>query len=379
MKRIFAKITSAILITCFTAFLAITPAYAAGNHRISFTTGNTTTTGKQITVRMTSKFSSPVKNLSGSVTFDNNLVQYTGVGRWIKDQDVSKKDGSIQIDKTVTDNDRTQIIELVFTAINPGSAQFSFSFEGKKADNSTESASATEKLTITGQSVKPAVPDESLQVTYEDKNYTIINDENTIPGLPNFDRVHTKYNDVDINTLTDSNKKYILFYLTENETGKTQWFYLTESGALEPLEYITVNDDIYIIEMPNTQNKEPEGDWQTGKCTLTNGLTVDCFESKTSVMSDFYIFLCYHNGESSYFRYDKATDVLQREPGFMLVEYQPVETSSQHGFISRLSVLSTEAKALIFLSLLELILIVALIVLIVLRRRRAALPEQDEI
>ena len=384
MKRILSKVTVALIITCIITVSIIIPANAGNNGSISASSYEPNV-GDEVQVRATYKSSEEFALITGHFIFDNEHFKLVKGGKVD-----SKEKNKVIINIS---NPETNEIIVTFKAVSPATTGTVEPFEcwltAKKTANDTTGISLNEttrsrRISIKGskaliddtakptESDSPELSDGSFE--FEGAKYSIVVPE---VSYPNYELHDDKYNDADIKTLADKFGKYKLVFAKNNKDLKTGLFNLTEDGKIEALEYLELNKDIYIIEMPDTTNKEPDGDWQTGKCTLSNGLTVDCFESKKSVMSDFYIFLCYHDGESSYFRYDKATNILQREPGFALIDYQPVESSARHGFIGRLAILSSEAKALIFLSVLEFILIIVLIVLIVLKKRKTPAPIEE--
>lgn len=372
MKRFLTKGIVAAITVCVLLVSMIIPAFAADSGSIRFNPSTKSyETGKDITVVMTARFDNSVTNISGSLSFDKTLVKYKDVGNGLEKSNTTLIDGAVKIDKTITDKDKVQIVELVFTAIAPGRALFSFSLEGKKADGTVGTATSSYRVEIKGDPVSAPVEDDALTVKFNEKTYSIINDIAAIPELPKFKRTVTKYKGNDINTLSDEQEKYKLFYLSDPQEQKTQWFYLTENEKLEPLAYITVSDNIYIIEEPNEENSIPVGDWKPGKFTFTSlGVTVDCYESTKSIMSDFYIFKCYFDGKEMYYRYDKETEVLQRDPEFALTEAAPVETPvANTSYFSRLINISSEGKTLIFLCVLETILIVVLIILLIMKAK----------
>ena len=376
MKRILSKAVIALIITCVLTILCITPASAAETGAISANRNYTVKTGEYITVTVTYSASEKFKSIEGTIEFDNTLFQCDKTdNKYV----VNFTGNVVNVKATPTDNLTT--IPVKFKAIAPGKAVFTSALTGTKEDGTkgatVRQSNANRRVTVTGTAITEAAAPEpdALNFEFEGAHFSIVVPEISYPDFELYDSI---YNNANIKTLNDKYGKYKLVFAKNNDDLKTYLFNLTEEGKIEFLEYIVINDDIYIIENPDTANKEPDGDWQIGKCTLSNGLTVDCFESKKSVMSDFYVFLCYHGGKSAYFRYDKATNILQREPGFALIDYQPVESPSHNGLINRMAVLSSEAKSLIFLAMTEFILIVVLIILIVLRRRKNPLPVEEE-
>ena len=377
MNRILAKLTVLTIAVLVLVLSLSAPAFAA-ERGVIMVSANKMKTGDEINVSATFTSSDTVKTVSGKITFDNKLFKYKSGG-------VACDGGEVTLKSDVTGSNT--IITVTFIAVAPGSGGFVSELVGEKADgtktNPVRNGTSNKQVVITGDPVNatdnaPATGSD-LDFVYGDQTFTIINDIENIPQPNKFIRTVTKYNDLDINTITDENGKYALFYVFNAGAAKNQWFYLTSEAKLEPLEYIVINDQFYIIEIPDTENKTPDGDWKTGKYTVpATGVTVDCFESKKSIMSDFYIFLCYIDGESRYYRYDSLTGVIQREPDFALIEVQPVKTEAKTGMINNLANFSPEAKTLIFLAGLEMILIVVLVILLIIKGRKATAPFQED-
>ena len=365
------KVSLNLFVTLLTAIMIISctviPAYAADTGVIIISK-RVVGTGEDITITIKYNSDDTLKTVNGYLSFNNQFFKYKSGGSSVE------KD-RIRINETVIDSNKIRTYQIVFTAVAPGSGSFSFSLEGLKSSGTRNTVSQGSSVTVTGAKIEDTSTknrDDKLKVSFDEATYYIINDINTIPELPNFARSITKYNGQDINTLTDNMGKYIIFYLSNEDGSKTHWFYLSEDKKLEPLEYLISDNNIYIVETPDTESTVPEGDWKAGKFTIPSTLvTVDCYESTKSIMSDFYIFLCYFDGVSQYYRYDKKTEVLQRDPGFTLTTITPIETTAPQkiSFVGYLANLPHEAKSLIFLSALETTLIVVLIVLLIKKRK----------
>ncbi len=374
MKNIFTKIFATFICVIIILSTFTITCFAEDSGVLMLST-RAVKTGENVTVTVKYNSTDSLKSINGALSFDSKLFEYVSGGTSVDGDEV-------KISENITNNSKQQIYQLTFKAISPGNALVSFSLEGLKVNGTKGKVAQGASLRITGAPIKEtekkeAVPaNTNLTVSDNETKYNIINDIKQIPLISNFKRSITSYKGEKINTVTDKFNEYVLFYLQDDTKSHTKWFYLKDDQLL-PLNYITFNNDIYIIESSVSENTAPEGNWKSGKYLLSStDTTVDCYESTKTILADFKIFLCYYGGERGYYRYDTKTNVLQRDPEFALVSVTPKEeTSNSTSIIGRFNSMSYVGKLILFLTGVEIIAIVVLISLLIVRKKNQIIEE----
>jgi|GEM_PF-928779 len=127
------------------------------------------------------------------------------------------------------------------------------------------------------------------------------------------------YNGAEVDVLKSESGEYTLFMITRDQGPYTDYFvYKEHRDEFVLLNYITVNDTMYIFADLPENYTIPEGYYETAT-TLGNG-TVKAFCSSKAALSDFYIIYCYANGEEGFYRLDTLDTSIQRAPDFSLSE-----------------------------------------------------------
>ncbi|MCQ2454548.1 MAG: cadherin-like beta sandwich domain-containing protein [Clostridia bacterium] len=236
--------------------------------------------------------------------------------------------------------------------------------ENKKTINVTVGGVATryniniKRLSKDETQKQQMIDDKSLAVTVDGVNYHISKNISNNNIFPSFELQTIKYNDTDINVITD-NKKYTLYYLIADDNSLSDWFY-AEDNELKKLNYIINNNSLYIVETP-PKTVEDGSEWYYDKVQLGNN-TVGAYKSRNENLKDILVLYCYVDGKSSFYRFDTITESLQRAPDFV-IPTRAAEKSIGNIF-SNFAYLPNSGKIIITLLICESICIIIFIIAI---------------
>ncbi len=147
-----------------------------------------------------------------------------------------------------------------------------------------------------------------------------INDDLSGAAIPaGFTLGKATYNGKEIDVFKSDKGDYTLYSITKSASGSgiTDYYvYKEHRDEFTPLNYMTVNNELYIFaELPETYTV-PKGYYETAT-TLGNG-TVKAFCSQNEALEGFYVIYCYADGEEGFFRFDSLKTTIQRAPEFTL-------------------------------------------------------------
>ncbi len=230
----------------------------------------------------------------------------------------------------------------------------------------------TYNITVTKSAEGTAVGD-GLDIKIKGKDYRLISDFSNITVPATFSAEPIKYNNSDINIITDSKNKYEIYYLSALDGSDSDWFYLDGLGEFVRLNYIISNNTFYIVEQEEGTPKI-SGSWNTDNLSLGNG-KVKAYKSTDSRLKDIYVLYCYVNGENGYYRYDLRENTIQRAPDFLAKEVSAKESKN---ILTKFSTLPKAGKLIIFLCIGEFLCIIGLIISVAVKKKKEFSLDFDE-
>lgn len=377
MKKLFGLIISTVIAVAVFCLMLITPVLA--DNGVIIVSQKNVNIGDTVSVMVTYNSNEPLTAVSGTVTFDSNVFKYISGGN-------ACLDNTVTIKENIKNGAKNMAYSITFTAIAAGNNTFGFNMEGEKTNGATSKVSQGALVSVSNNGAptnptNPNVPADNnpLAVSIDSKGYKIVNDTASIPELANFTRSITKYNDTDINTLTDINGKYVLFYLKNDETGETNWFVKDESDNFSELKYITFQDKMYIIEEETDALHLPPPNWVASEYEITDTMTAFCYKSTKTTLSDFRIFHCYFDGESAFYRYDTKTGILQIDPEFQLSSISENDGNQKpENLLEHYKSLSEDGRLFVILCNAELLAIIILIIATIVNHRKKKKLKENE-
>ncbi len=153
-----------------------------------------------------------------------------------------------------------------------------------------------------------------LAVTVKGTKYHVCDDLSKVKALSGFSVRKAVYNGVDVDVFTDKENRLALYYLTEDASGKGDYFiYQDQRDSFKPLDYITWNNRNYIF-VDDGLYDPPEG--YTAETIKIVKAATKAYLYSDEQYADFYVVYCIVDGEGGYYRYDSVEKTLQRLPVF---------------------------------------------------------------
>ena len=182
-----------------------------------------------------------------------------------------------------------------------------------------------------------------------------------------FTATTTKYKEGELAAITDVANKYTLCYITADDGSRADWAYTDTNGEFVFLNYVSVNNKIYILEDAVPSFTIPSS-YTDADYEAASG-TVKAFKSIHEELADFYIFNCYVDGENAFYRYDTAKNTIQRAPDFELASTLETAAKAEQNknIFTRFLAMNTAGKAIILLVCIAAIVVIVLIVLLVIK------------
>lgn len=182
-----------------------------------------------------------------------------------------------------------------------------------------------------------------------------------------FTATTTKYKEGELAAITDVANKYTLCYITADDGSRADWAYTDTNGEFVFLNYVSVNNKIYILEDAVPSFTIPSS-YTDADYEAASG-TVKAFKSIHEELADFYIFNCYVDGENAFYRYDTAKNTIQRAPDFELASTLETAAKAEQNknIFTRFLAMNTAGKAIILLVCIAVIVVIVLIVLLVIK------------
>ncbi|GEM_PF-6036202 len=306
-----------------------------------------------------SSSSSDIEDIDATLKYDSSVLEYISGGK-------SSRNSTITIEETNV-NKLSHSIYITFKAKAEGRSTLSATITSS-SDSKTNTEEASTNVTVYGENSN------NYLVKIGDKKYHIQDDLTNIEIPASFEPSKTEYNDIEINTITD-NKKYTLFYLTADDDSVSDWFYINDQNEFTRLDYITCNNNIYIIENSKTASVQ-NNNWFLDKMDF-NGRTFKAYKSTDLRLKDIYVLYCYKNGESNYYRYDLLEDTIQRAPDFVSAQTPKKQVEENRNFIESFAYLPNSGKVIFALLVLETLSIILLIVILV-KKQIAKLKDKTD-
>ncbi|MBO4693037.1 MAG: cadherin-like beta sandwich domain-containing protein [Clostridia bacterium] len=201
-------------------------------------------------------------------------------------------------------------------------------------------------------------------IVIDGKDRFIQSDVSALGQIEGFSPSLVQRKGADIGVLSDNAGKYTLYWVTD-ENGENGAFYTADDkDNFTRLNYIRTNDRLYIIE-PFKENINVSSEFVVGEYEV-DGQKIPCYKYTDSDLSDFYVFYCYINGQSDYYRFDAAQNTMQREPKLLSKEIK-TQVEAKTGLLDKFNKLGSQAKIVLCLIMLAAALIIVLIVLLIIR------------
>lgn len=202
-----------------------------------------------------------------------------------------------------------------------------------------------------------------LLVVIGSSDYHILTEASAYTAYPGYKVEEFTRKDKQIPCLKDESGKYTLCYLTaDTDAEKKPVLYIKDGEDFKIAPYILSNGKLYIIEKPETQ--APDG-YKTTEIEI-NGTTAKVYQFTSDKMLDFFVFYCYSEGKSAFYRYDSAEKTLQRAPDFKTTDIK-ASTPKKVGAIQKFLNLSLSAKLILCFVILAAICLIVLLVLVIVR------------
>lgn len=226
-----------------------------------------------------------------------------------------------------------------------------------------------------GQAPTESEEDNSLNVSVNGKEYTVIADISAFAVPTGFTATTTLYGEVEVGCLTEASGSYKLYWLNDESAQQPILFRYTEDGEFERLIYTEIAGKFYIFIRPERGLVAPDGFYETTLSFDSGNATAYAYSD--SKMADFYIVYCWCDGAERFYRYDKLENTVQREPDFDLVKAVAASTEvKKDNVLDWFSGLSKVAKSVIIVALCTVTVLILLIIFVVLmiKNRRGASP-----
>ena len=183
----------------------------------------------------------------------------------------------------------------------------------------------------------------------------------------NYDVIKTDFNETKVETLSDRNGKYILYYVRELSNNDLFLAQKDENGEFEKVDYLNFDNKLYILEDLQENLVAPAG-YVESQCSIDDK-TVSAYAFADENMSDFYIIYAYCDGESGFYRYDSEFKTMQREPLFSLEPIADVvgKNVESESLLNRFTNLGLVGKAVIALIAFAIVCIIVLIILFIIK------------
>ena len=210
--------------------------------------------------------------------------------------------------------------------------------------------------------------EELLTVTVNAEQKKICSDISALPVINGFTQTSTTYKDVQVGVLKDSEEKYTLYYLTDENGENPKLYTLNSDGQFELIPMLTFAEKSLIVEDAENTTTVP-ADYKITDFEL-NGKKLKAFAFKDDSMKDFYIICCFDGESREYYLYDSLTGVIARYPIFAsLLNAKPVSKETPT-LINQFKSLPLVFKAIMASCPLLLLAVIILAVLIIVSRKR---------
>ncbi|MBQ8203188.1 MAG: cadherin-like beta sandwich domain-containing protein [Clostridia bacterium] len=222
---------------------------------------------------------------------------------------------------------------------------------------------------------------DAFLITFEGKDYHIIQDISTLTVPGGFTASTTVHRENEIGILVDAAGEYTLFYATadEDETKTPLLFYKSGENDFKLLPGVISAGNLYILEEPVVNFTVGEGYFE--KSISVGSLSVSAYGFTDTRLSDFYIVYAYFGGERGFYRYDTTNSVIQRAPDFVVEVNEDEGKTERVNIFTNFSQLKTTAKIIVLLIAISILCIIALIVLFVIKitSYNKELPEEETV
>ncbi len=202
----------------------------------------------------------------------------------------------------------------------------------------------------------------SLETVIDGSTYTITTDIPKDVLLPGFDIEEVKINGYTVETAVDTNRNYVLYYLSGPNSDKLEpYLYHKQNDLFEKLVYFTVGENTYIVSKFPDDINLPDSLYATN---LTIGdSSAECYADSDTNFADYKYLYCYFNGKYSVYRYDTVENTIQRYPDFNYNSYS--KSTDDDSFLKRFSSLSSNGKVIIIALLIVVLSILGLFIMLI--------------
>ena len=177
---------------------------------------------------------------------------------------------------------------------------------------------------------------------------------------------------IEVSYFADNAGSYSLFWTTDENGGDGAFynnlsFYTgrNDVDAFKRVSYLQSGDCLYIIK-PFKEGIVPGSQFVKSAFKMGNE-TVECYQYANGDFPDFYVFYCYANGESRYYKYDALEGTVQREPTFLV---NMSAAGDSENIFERFGHLSGQGKIVLTLFVISALLIFALVILLIVKAFR---------
>ncbi len=173
----------------------------------------------------------------------------------------------------------------------------------------------TYSIKIKRATVEESVALNPLVTVIDGKMHHIVPTLDDTPVPAGFKAGKTYYNNKEIEVFESEDLTLKLFKISRDEDKYTDYYtYVDYRDEFVKLNYITVNNEMYILEAFPEGFVAPKGYYEA---TVTlGGESVTAFCSENEILKDFYVIYCYANGTRGFYRFDTLTTKIQRAPDF---------------------------------------------------------------
>ncbi len=234
----------------------------------------------------------------------------------------------------------------------------------------------TYNITIKRATVEETIALNPLATVIGGKMHHILPDLTDVEIPAGFTVGTTTYNGKEISVFKNEDATYTLYRISRDEDGYVDYYeYKAHRDEFVKLEYMTVNNTMYIFaELPENYIV-PEGYYETA-ATLGDS-TVKAFCSENEALKDFYVIYCFANGYESFYRFDTAQSSIQRAPEISV--FPPEEpVKEKQNLIELFMSLSVLERVLICTNAAFLIAVAALAVILILKSRKGKKDEYED-
>lgn len=206
-----------------------------------------------------------------------------------------------------------------------------------------------------------------LLVILNNIDLTIVNDFSNLTIPTGFTQGTVERKGSEITVINDESGKYQLCWLTDTD-GNGAWYSRGDEDNYKKLNYINVNGKMYIVEQLADYGIMPTG-FKLSTCTLDE-TELEAIAYTDENLKDFYIFTCFVDGATAYYRLDTAEGTVQRAADFdsaLAKANNPDNTQKSNGVFAWFTDMNKTGKTVFVILAVVAVLIIALAVVLIVK------------